>query len=170
MTTLVLGLLSGCAGFDAMSTVHSELTTAGYRVQGVNQQVTNGRYSLDLQVATADGVVTPEEQKDVVRIVWTRFPNKIDVLRVQVDDRVQVVQRRDMEAQFGPRDRGLDQDAGFVTSFLWIIGGFLVFFVVLLVVIIWLVRARMHRQPQQWGPPGAGPRYEPPPGFPPPNS
>ncbi|RJQ83323.1 hypothetical protein D5S17_00115 [Pseudonocardiaceae bacterium YIM PH 21723] len=139
---LVMGVLTGCAGLNSISKVESALSEAGYRTTSAGQKVDNGHYTLELTVDSPDKRATAMKQQEIVQIIWTQYPTRIDTLELTVDSQTRVIQRSEIEQRIGPRDPELDGGVGFLSTLMFVVGGLLLLCVIALVLIVWLVRRR----------------------------
>lgn len=165
----LVALLAACGSLTTAAGLVGRIGEEGFADPYVEVSTANG---VDVVTVTSSGHSTLQGEaafNPIAEIVWTTFPRHFDVLNVTVGPESGNIDRAGLEAFFGPRDPALDAKTiggDFVTTFIWLGIGLLVFLVGLVVLVVLLVRRSRRRSQQRQGPPMPPPGSYPPPGYP----
>lgn len=173
---LVLALVAGCSTVRVLAGFTETMSDAGF----TNPRVEfTGTRSIILVVSAGSppGSTTAEAHEEAARLVWERFPRRVEQVRITIDGDREDLDRSALQERFGPRDPDLDATAldeevdRFTTQLLlgMAVGGLLLVAVTGVIVLL-VVRNRRTRAPQT-RPSAAGGRPGwpgAPPGWPPP--
>jgi hypothetical protein len=162
---LLLLLVTSCGTISAFVDLSSDLSDAGFSDVNVNVDSNSGGDVLRIDATAPPGDTTEEARRKAAEIAWKTFPRRFESLQLDIGGTV-VLDRSQLEAEFGPRPAGLDDKAleddvrniGIGVLIALGIGFFLC--VGLIILIIVLVRRsgkkKRAQQQQQWGGPGYG--------------
>jgi hypothetical protein len=159
--------LAGCTALAQLTTLQSELASAGYSGTDINHNTTNGYSTLSIEATMPASTPTDEDADRIAEIVWTTYPVELDELVVVINGQVlMTASAGELTDRFGVRPVSSREDGG--GSGVVIIVVTLVVAVLLagLVVLVWW---RGRRPPPPVAPPGNPPMpnpYQYPPQFP----
>jgi hypothetical protein len=178
---LVTGL-AGCQSIPMMAELESAVSSAG--VELLDHDVSETSQGEQLSVvygSTLEGEDELDEQTDrVAEAIWTRAPIRFEVLTLSrgTGGAPTVFTREELTERFGPRPPGLDKSMSDayvkdgLAFLLFLVGGFVVFALIVVAIIVAVVRSRGRRRrslelaaataaAQQWSSPYGGYRYGP---------
>ncbi|HEX6359221.1 hypothetical protein [Actinophytocola sp.] len=107
LITSMLALV-GCSAFSSAFNLGVELGKAGYDVVEFNYENTNGRTVLTLDVTPTDRPATEDEADRVAEIVWTKYPDELDEMRIAIGGEPSLTATEaELTEKFGERPTGL---------------------------------------------------------------
>lgn len=105
-----LVVVGGCGAVTELIRLQQRIEDAGYRVESVFHE-DFGRSANEVQIEARSGSrgqEPPAGQEDIAEIVWTTYPRRFDVVRVELDNDITVFSRAELQERFGVRDASLD--------------------------------------------------------------
>ncbi|MEA2686210.1 MAG: hypothetical protein QOE93_1405 [Actinomycetota bacterium] len=163
----VVVLLAGCTTIRGLIDTENALERAGFTEVDVSFDSAEGFDTVDVKVQPAASAETADSQLErATSVVWTTFPLRFDLLRVELVGRFEgqsaTYTYGELAEIFGPRPPELDEKelgddvvrAGLGIAIVLAVGG-LLFVAAVVLAIIFGVRASRHRKsvvPPPWPP------------------